>query len=75
MVGVSLKTIGTSVMTNTKTDTSVKAGGVTYGLGTILAVTISWSANKAILWAMLHGLFSWLYVIYYMMTSDGWSWL
>jgi len=35
------------------------------GFGSIMAVTISWSINKSILWAILHGLFSWLYVIYY----------
>lgn len=33
--------------------------------GTALAMIISWSANKSILWAMLHGLCSWFYVIYY----------
>ena len=35
------------------------------GLGTALAIAISWSANKSILWAILHGIFSWIYVIYY----------
>ncbi len=34
------------------------------GLGTIIAVVISWSRNKSILWAILHGIFGWLYVIY-----------
>lgn len=38
-------------------------GGIT--LGTALAVTISWSANKSILWAVIHGILSWFYVIYY----------
>lgn len=33
--------------------------------GSALAIAISWSANKSILWAMLHGALSWLYVIYY----------
>jgi len=33
--------------------------------GSALAITISWSTNKSILWAVFHGLFSWLYVIYY----------
>ena len=37
--------------------------GITFG--SALAITISWSANKSILWAILHGLFSWLYVLYY----------
>ena len=35
------------------------------GFGAALAITISWSANKSILWAILHGIFSWFYVIYY----------
>lgn len=42
-------------------------GGV--GLGTIVAVVISWSRNKSVLWAILHGIFGWLYVIYYALTK------
>jgi hypothetical protein len=34
------------------------------GLGTIIAVVISWSRNKSILFAIIHGIFGWLYVIY-----------
>jgi len=37
--------------------------GVSFG--SALAVVISWSINKSILWAIIHGCFSWLYVIYY----------
>ncbi|MFN0083663.1 MAG: hypothetical protein ACKVOM_14240 [Ferruginibacter sp.] len=33
-------------------------------LGTIIAVVISWSRNKSILWAIIHGILGWLYVIY-----------
>ncbi|MEO5630156.1 MAG: hypothetical protein ABIQ62_10385 [Thermomonas sp.] len=33
--------------------------------GSALAMVISWSANKSLLWAIVHGLLSWLYVIYY----------
>ena len=33
--------------------------------GTALAIAISWSANELIPWAIIHGLFSRLYVIYY----------
>lgn len=36
--------------------------------GSALAITISWSANKSILWAMLHGLLSWIYVLYFALT-------
>ena len=38
------------------------------GLGSAIAVTISWSLHKSILWAVIHGVLSWLYVIYYALT-------
>jgi len=42
--------------------------GITFGAA--LAIAISWSVNKSILWAILHGFFSWGYVIYYALTRD-----
>lgn len=45
-----------------RTNTAAQAG---IGFGSALAITISWSANHSILWAILHGLFGWFYVIYY----------
>ena len=35
------------------------------GFGTALAITISWSANKSLLWAVIHGVLSCVYVVYY----------
>jgi hypothetical protein len=35
------------------------------GFGCALAMVISFVTNKSILWAILHGIFSWFYVIYY----------
>ena len=35
------------------------------GFGAALAMVISWSVNHSIWWAILHGIFSWFYVIYY----------
>ncbi len=42
-------------------------GGVTvfYSLGVTLAAILSWDANRALLSAVIHGLLSWFYVIYY----------
>ena len=37
--------------------------GVTFG--SALAIAISWSQHESILWAIIHGFLSWLYVIYY----------
>ncbi len=39
------------------------------GLGTIIAVVVSWSRNKSILWAIIHGLLGWLYVIYALLVK------
>ena len=50
---------------NDKTKSTVTSG-VTFG--SALAIAISWSLHKSILWACIHGLFSWLYVIYYAVT-------
>jgi hypothetical protein len=33
--------------------------------GAALAIAISWSTNKSIIWAIVHGICSWYYVIYY----------
>ena len=41
---------------------AAKAG---IGFGVALAITISWSANKSLLRAIVHGVLSWFYVIYY----------
>lgn len=51
-------------MTNVKTE--VVRGGISFG--TALAIVISWSVNESILWAIIHGILSWLYVIYYAFT-------
>ena len=53
---------------NDRGGSAAKAG---IGLGTAIAVAISWSVNKSIVWAMIHGVLSWLYVIYFAVTRPG----
>jgi hypothetical protein len=48
------------IMSNTKTTVTY-----TTSIGATLAVVLSYSINKSILWAILHGIFSWFYVIYF----------
>lgn len=48
-----------------KRDQAVRHG---ISFGSALAIAISWSIHKSILWAILHGFFSWIYVIYYAVT-------
>ena len=54
---------------------SVVRNGV--GLGSVIAVVCSWTRNRSILWAILAGLLSWAYVIYFAITrrpeeTRGW---
>jgi hypothetical protein len=51
-----------------KTREVVKSG---VSLGSAIAIAISWSVNKSILWAIVHGILSWLYVIYYALTRNS----
>lgn len=54
------------------------AGGITVvrkdvvrtgmSFGSALAMVISFTTHKSVLWAIIHGLFSWFYVVYYLFT-------
>ena len=35
------------------------------GIGSVIAIILSWTSNHSILWCILHGILSWFYVIYY----------
>ncbi len=48
------------------TTTYVVHSGV--GLGSVLAVVLSWHRNKSILLAIVQGILSWFYVIYFALT-------
>jgi len=48
-----------------------QAINVSIGFGTALAITISWSQHSSILLAIVHGLLSWFYVIYYALNDGG----
>ena len=37
-------------------------------MGAALAIAISWSKNASVLWAIVHGFLSWLYVVYHVLV-------
>jgi hypothetical protein len=43
----------------------VKSG---IGFGSALAIAISYTTHKSVLWAIIHGFFSWFYVVYFLLT-------
>jgi hypothetical protein len=38
------------------------------GIGAALAIVCSWQRNRSLLWAILAGILSWIYVIYFALT-------
>ena len=44
----------------------ITSGGI--DIGSALAMILSWDRSKSILWAILHGILSWVYVVYFALT-------
>jgi hypothetical protein len=51
-----------------QTATTVTQTGI--GLGSVLAIVCSWQRNRSILWAILAGILSWIYVIFFALTRQ-----
>mgnify|MGYP006896882231 CR=1 FL=1 len=51
---------------DSETKRSVITNGI--GLGSVIAGITSWERNKSVLLAIIHGVFSWFYVIYFVLT-------
>ncbi|OQD43904.1 hypothetical protein BUL40_04690 [Croceivirga radicis] len=50
------------------TQIAVKNG---IGIGSAIAIVVSWDRNKSILYAVLHGSLGWLYVIYFVIVRES----
>lgn len=53
----------------TQTTNTVAETGI--GLGSAMAIVCSWQRNRSILWAILAGILSWVYVIYFALTRQA----
>ena len=53
---------------NTGIKQTVVKNGI--GIGSVIAIVVSWDRNKSILYAILHGIFGWLYVIYFIIIRE-----
>jgi hypothetical protein len=51
------------------TGTTIIHSGIS--LGSVIAVAISWSLHKSIVWAAIHGGFGWFYVFFYAFTRES----
>ena len=45
---------------------SVIINGISFG--TVIAAITSWARNRSVLLMVLHGIFSWFYVLYFVLT-------
>lgn len=50
---------------------SSTAAGGGIGLGAVIAVVLSWTINKSIVWCILHAVCGWLYVVYWLFAYSG----
>ena len=49
-------------------NTVVKNG---IGLGSVIAIVISWENNKSVLFAIIHGILGWFYVVFYLFNRES----
>jgi len=56
---------GQELVSSSTTQTITQSG---IGLGSAIAIVASWDRNRSILWAILHGILGWFYVIYFAIT-------
>ena len=48
-----------------KKKTVVKDG---LSFGSALAIAVSYTTHQSILWAIIHGVFGWFYILYFLIT-------
>ncbi|MFN3490333.1 MAG: hypothetical protein ACK4YV_14430 [Emticicia sp.] len=65
-----LLSLSLSVFAHTEPNAQTHAVHDGIGFGAVLAIVISWSNNKSIRWAIIHGVLSWFYVLYYFFSRD-----
>lgn len=41
--------------------------GTGIGVGSLLAVLLSWTVNHSVVWAIIHGILNWFYVAYWVL--------
>ncbi len=58
-------------MSGSENSSAKRAAKAGISFGSALAIAISWSTHKSIIWAILHGLCTWVYVVYYALTRGA----
>lgn len=56
-------------MSDSSKNKSTTNTSISLGIGNIIACVISYIKWKSILWALLHGLLGWIYVLYYLIKG------
>lgn len=55
-------------LATSQVQTTVTQSGI--GIGSALAIVLSWHRNRSILLAIIHGILSWIYVIWFALTRE-----
>ncbi len=68
MIEILLPLLAETAIAPSSGTTVVTQSGI--GIGAALAIVCSWQRNRSILWAILAGILSWIYVIYFAITRQ-----
>ncbi len=70
-IDIKVRNLGKAIRENEKVN-RYKAGGSCLLFGSSLAMILSFERSASILWAILHGIFGWFYVLFRAMQIWGW---
>jgi len=58
-------------MSEEKKDGGGGCGCGAFSLGGFIALLMSWSVNHSVVYAFLHGILGWFYVVYWLLVHGG----
>lgn len=71
LAGSALAPKETDIMINDVANHTVNVTQTGIGIGAAIAIVCSWERSRSILWAILAGVLSWFYVIYFAATRKA----
>ncbi len=74
-IDIKVRNLGKVIRENKDKKHKTRCGGHCSGFwvfGSALAMILSYTRSEKILWAILHGIFSWFYILFRAMQIWGW---
>jgi len=71
-INIKIGNLERAIKSGMKCQKKDKLSGGCWVFGSALAIVLSYTQNSSIFWAIIHGILSWLYVIYRVIVLMGW---